>query len=78
RPPNAFMLYRSTKVKEIVASQAAKATHHREKVQQQTVSVIIGQMWQGESADVKDHFSRLANQKKVEHKLENPDYHFRP
>ncbi|CAG8826488.1 20008_t:CDS:2 [Gigaspora margarita] len=42
------------------------------------VSRVASQKWQSESNELKLHFEKLADKKKIEHKLKYPNYEYRP
>lgn len=70
RPPNAFILYRKSKQAEIVSV-------HRG-ISNNDVSRIIGQMWKSENEEVKEEYQRAAETIKIEHRLQYPNYRYRP
>ncbi|KAG1716098.1 hypothetical protein ID866_1070 [Astraeus odoratus] len=69
RPPNAWIIYRSHKVKELPPD-ASRA--------QADVSKIISTMWRQEPDHVKLEYERMADAKKAEHQVKYPDYRFQP
>ncbi|KAG2072273.1 hypothetical protein BDR04DRAFT_417616 [Suillus decipiens] len=73
RPPNAWILYRSDKIK--VLPPAAPGQRSRA---QADVSKLISDMWRNESDAVKLEYERLADAKKAEHQRLYPDYRFQP
>ncbi|KAI8821622.1 uncharacterized protein EV422DRAFT_490216, partial [Fimicolochytrium jonesii] len=42
------------------------------------ISVIIGEMWRGESENVKEHYRRKAEQGRKDHALRYPGYKYTP
>ncbi|OBT99156.1 hypothetical protein VE01_02603 [Pseudogymnoascus verrucosus] len=70
RPPNAFILYR--KDHHQLVKDANPGIHNNE------ISVILGQKWNGESTEVRDHYLALSKQAKRDHLLQYPDYQYRP
>ncbi|RDW77396.1 hypothetical protein BP6252_05449 [Coleophoma cylindrospora] len=70
RPPNAFILYRMDH--HDVVKDANPGIHNNE------ISTIIGAQWNTETADVRDHYQRLADEKKREHLAMYPGYHYTP
>ncbi|OBT64551.1 hypothetical protein VE03_05316 [Pseudogymnoascus sp. 23342-1-I1] len=70
RPPNAFILYR--KDHHQLVKDANPGIHNNQ------ISVILGQKWNGESTEVRDHYLALAKQAKRDHLLQYPDYQYRP
>ncbi|KAF9007999.1 sequence-specific DNA-binding high mobility group box protein, partial [Cyathus striatus] len=70
RPPNAWILFRAVKQKELLES--------RGKEPQAEVSKMISQVWKDAPEDVRAHYERLAEEKKAEHKVQYPGYRFQP
>ncbi|KAJ7287362.1 hypothetical protein C8J57DRAFT_1167430 [Mycena rebaudengoi] len=66
RPPNAWILYRSDKSKEL----GRKA--------QSDVSKEISALWKNERADIRAWYEKRAEEKKLEHQRMYPDYRFQP
>ncbi|SPO30424.1 related to HMG-box transcription factor [Ustilago trichophora] len=80
RPPNAWILYRSQKFREIQQtrdSQSRSGASEKPKSQAE-ISRIISQMWQNESTAVKQEFEALADEKKLAHQRMYPTYRYRP
>ena len=73
RPPNAWIIYRSAKVREMSSENPGQPR----KVQAD-VSREISERWRTESPEVKAHYERLADEKKAEHQLLFPNYRFQP
>ncbi|CAG8908761.1 unnamed protein product [Penicillium egyptiacum] len=70
RPPNCFILYR-------------QANHHLVKnanpgVSNNEISRILGARWNNESPEVREQFTRLADDLKKEHAIKHPDYQYTP
>ncbi|KAL8733627.1 MAG: hypothetical protein Q9166_002037 [cf. Caloplaca sp. 2 TL-2023] len=70
RPPNAFILYRQ---------------HHHPLVKSQNpdlhnnqISIMLGQQWQNETADVKAQFKSMAEDIKKKHLNAHPTYQYQP
>lgn len=73
RPPNAWILYRSDKLRELpppAPNQPRRA--------QADVSKLISHMWKHESEYVRAEYERLADVKKAEHQALYPGYRFQP
>nr|CAG8460806.1 12701_t:CDS:2 [Entrophospora candida] len=68
RPPNAFILYRREKQPEITA--------HYGNITNSKISKILAKMWRNEKDDIKMHWQRLADRKKMEHSQAHPGYVF--
>ncbi|CAE6527267.1 unnamed protein product [Rhizoctonia solani] len=73
RPPNAWILYRSDKLKELATNQAPGP-----RKPQAEISKIISQMWQAEGPETKGMYEARAEEKKAEHAALYPDYKFAP
>ncbi|KAF8684246.1 hypothetical protein RHS04_01666 [Rhizoctonia solani] len=73
RPPNAWILYRSDKLKELATQQTSGP-----RKPQAEISKIISQMWQQEGPDTKGKYETRAEEKKAEHAALYPDYKFAP
>ncbi|KAF6760042.1 hypothetical protein DFP72DRAFT_883018 [Ephemerocybe angulata] len=72
RPPNAWILYRSDKLKEM------PPTERGERRAQSEVSQTISQMWRKEKPEIRSQYERLADEKKAEHAIKYPGYRFQP
>ncbi|GAA5997967.1 hypothetical protein JCM5350_008277 [Sporobolomyces pararoseus] len=71
RAPNAWILYRSARVKELTESgQAPKL--------QSDLSKLVGSMWREESAEVKELYARKASVEAKLHAERNPGYSYKP
>ncbi|EQL36520.1 HMG domain-containing protein, variant 4 [Blastomyces dermatitidis ER-3] len=70
RPPNAFILYRQHHHPLVKASHPG--FHNNE------ISVLLGKRWKAESAETKAHFKSLADEIKVQHAKDHPDYQYAP
>ncbi|OSX66755.1 hypothetical protein POSPLADRAFT_1053371 [Postia placenta MAD-698-R-SB12] len=64
RPPNAWILYRSDKLKQMMQSQLQ---HGHPKKPQSSVSKEVAAMWKAEDPGVRGEYERLADVKKAEH-----------
>ncbi|KAG2113868.1 uncharacterized protein F5147DRAFT_35746 [Suillus discolor] len=73
RPPNAWILYRSDKIKELPPAEPGQRSRA-----QADVSKLVSDMWRKESDAVKLEYERLADAKKAEHQRKYPDYRFQP
>jgi HMG (high mobility group) box len=74
RPPNSWILYRSSKSREIRAQlQSASGTATvSSRDRQAEISRLVSNMWKNESQEVKDHYSALAEEKRVDHRQRYP------
>lgn len=73
RPPNAWILYRSDKLKSLPPEQPGE-----QRRAQADVSKLISELWKRESDAVKLEYERLADAKKAEHQRLYPSYRFQP
>jgi hypothetical protein len=73
RPPNAWILYRSDKLRELPPT--APGIPRRAQAE---VSKLISNMWKTESEDVRTQYERRADAKKAEHQAMYPGYRFQP
>ncbi|CAG8670990.1 34064_t:CDS:1 [Gigaspora margarita] len=69
RPPNSFILYRKYQQSEI--------KKRYKNLTNANISKVVSKMWQNESEKVKFQFEKLADQMKVEHQKNYPDYEYR-
>ncbi|KAK0256619.1 hypothetical protein LTR91_003986 [Friedmanniomyces endolithicus] len=70
RPPNAFIIYRKDWHSTILAQNPG--------VHNNSISVIIGDKWKGESEEVREIYKRKAEDVKRQHELNHPDYQYQP
>ncbi|KAK5679274.1 hypothetical protein LTS10_008089 [Elasticomyces elasticus] len=70
RPPNAFIIYRKDWHSTIVAQNPG--------VHNNAISVIIDDMWRGESEEVRDAYKQKAAHAKALHELNHPEYQYQP
>ncbi|TFK25502.1 hypothetical protein FA15DRAFT_755736 [Coprinopsis marcescibilis] len=73
RPPNAWILYRSDKLKQL--PEPAKGEPKRA---QADVSRLISTMWRNESDATRAYYEQLADLRKAEHSLMYPGYRYVP
>ncbi|QRV96613.1 HMG (high mobility group) box protein [Ceratobasidium sp. AG-Ba] len=73
RPPNAWILYRSDKLRELASNQPPGP-----RKPQAEISKIISQMWSSEGPETKGRYEARAEEKKAEHAALYPDYKFAP
>lgn len=85
RPPNAWILYRSTKLAEWKSKNPELYTKgHRTEADrgnrptQASMSKHIADLWKEEPQEVKEHFHKEAMMRSVQHAIENPGYRFNP
>ena len=80
RPPNAFILYRSSKMRELKEkrSQPDVGTGLDKLDYQRKLSGIIGELWRNETDDIKNIFYQKAKQAAKEHAERYPEYRFKP
>lgn len=70
KPPNAFILYRQQKHRQLKAQNPSLANN--------TISQQVGHMWRNEHQSVRDTFIQLSLDAKRKHAQENPDYQYQP
>ncbi|KAF9230518.1 hypothetical protein BU15DRAFT_83526 [Melanogaster broomeanus] len=70
RPPNAWILYRSDRLKDLPPSKERRA--------QADVSKLISDLWKNEKEEVKLEYERMADARKAEHQRMYPSYRFQP
>ncbi|KAF8659216.1 hypothetical protein AX16_001877 [Volvariella volvacea WC 439] len=73
RPPNAWILYRADKMREIPKPQPGEP-----RLVQADISRLISRMWKEESDETRAEYERRADAKKAEHAIRYPDYRFQP
>ncbi|KAK9470983.1 uncharacterized protein V1510DRAFT_238114 [Dipodascopsis tothii] len=76
RPLNSFMLYR--RVQTYLFHVVNPDDTEFEKVNHQSVSIVIGQFWKTENSRVKDAFANLSKIESTLHRSLHPDYKYRP
>jgi len=69
RPPNAWILYRSHKLRELPPVKGRA---------QADVSKLISDLWKKEEDSVRLNYERMADQRKAEHQQMYPHYRFQP
>lgn len=72
RPPNAWILYRSDKLKSLPPVQPGVRRAQAE------VSRMLSDMWKEEGEETRSYYERLADEKKAEHSIKYPGYRFQP
>jgi hypothetical protein len=73
RPPNAWILYRSDKLRQLPPIEPGNPRRA-----QAEVSKMISSMWKNESDTVRAEYERRADAKKAEHQHMYPGYRFQP
>ncbi|KAI5480876.1 hypothetical protein MNV49_006685 [Pseudohyphozyma bogoriensis] len=73
RPQNAWILYRSEKIKLMKEENSAPS-----KIRQSQYSQLIGHMWRNETPEVRARFEKLAEESKIAHALKYPNYQYAP
>ncbi|KAF8520375.1 hypothetical protein BU17DRAFT_65397 [Hysterangium stoloniferum] len=73
RPPNAWILYRSDKLKALPSPEPGMP-----RKPQADISKIISSMWRMESTAVRSEYEHLSEVKKAEHHTKYPHYRFQP
>ncbi|KAL5625086.1 hypothetical protein BROUX41_005146 [Berkeleyomyces rouxiae] len=70
RPRNAFILYRQRHQADIAAQNPGLSNPE--------LSKIIGGLWKDESEEVRDQWKNLAEEEKLRHQRQYPDYRYQP
>ncbi|KAF6230342.1 hypothetical protein HO133_004682 [Letharia lupina] len=70
RPRNAFILYRQHHQQAVVAQNPGLANPE--------ISKIIGDHWRNSSTENRDHWKLLAEEEKLRHQKQYPDYRYQP
>ncbi|KAF8629200.1 hypothetical protein AX17_005785 [Amanita inopinata Kibby_2008] len=73
RPPNAWILYRSEKIRSLPPLLPGEPRRA-----QADVSRMISEMWKSETEEERCRYERMAEQKKAEHQQKYPGYRFQP
>ncbi|KXJ86683.1 hypothetical protein Micbo1qcDRAFT_218863 [Microdochium bolleyi] len=70
RPRNAFILYRQHHQASVAANNPGLANPE--------ISKLIGEQWREQPDDVKESWKRLAEEEKIRHQQQYPDYRYQP
>ncbi|WYZ37368.1 hypothetical protein EsH8_II_000874 [Colletotrichum jinshuiense] len=70
RPRNAFILYRQHHQAQVIA--------HHPGLSNPEISKIIGEQWRVQAEDVKESWKKLAEEEKIRHQRQYPDYRYQP
>ncbi|KAJ1325073.1 HMG box factor [Microdochium nivale] len=70
RPRNAFILYRQHHQANVASNNPGLANPE--------ISKLIGEQWRDQADDVKDSWKRLAEEEKIRHQQQYPDYRYQP
>ncbi|CAG8474964.1 7712_t:CDS:1 [Funneliformis mosseae] len=70
RPPNAFILYRKAKQPTIVKE--------RGQISNNEISKILATLWKNEPEEIRLHWRKIADRKKMEHMQAHPGYIYQP
>ncbi|OLN92027.1 Repressor of filamentous growth 1 [Colletotrichum chlorophyti] len=70
RPRNAFILYRQHHQAQVIAQHPGLSNPE--------ISKIIGEQWRVQSEDVKESWKKLAEEEKIRHQRQYPDYRYQP
>ncbi|KAI9068377.1 HMG-box, partial [Trametes sanguinea] len=74
RPPNAWILYRTAKLKEM----KAEAKDGELPMKQADISRIVGEMWKTERGPIRKQFEKAAAIAKEKHAKKYPHYKYKP
>ncbi|KZT43680.1 hypothetical protein SISSUDRAFT_1116346 [Sistotremastrum suecicum HHB10207 ss-3] len=79
RPRNPFIIYRNQVQAEVTSRyQNASGAPPGKKPTMAVISKVIAAQWQNESAEVRAHFTALAQEEKRLHNENHPEYKYRP
>ncbi|KAL9103582.1 MAG: hypothetical protein Q9163_001384 [Psora crenata] len=70
RPRNAFILYRQHHQASVIAQHPGLANPE--------ISKVIGDHWRASPSEVKEHWKLLAEEEKIRHQRQYPDYRYQP
>ncbi|KAI1100278.1 hypothetical protein F4804DRAFT_49983 [Jackrogersella minutella] len=70
RPRNAFILYRQHYQGQVAARHPGLANPE--------ISKLIGEQWREQPEDIKNNWKRLAEEEKIRHQRQYPDYRYQP
>ncbi|TDZ23157.1 Repressor of filamentous growth 1 [Colletotrichum orbiculare MAFF 240422] len=70
RPRNAFILYRQHHQAQVIAQHPGLSNPE--------ISKIIGEQWRIQPEDVKESWKKLAEEEKIRHQRQYPDYRYQP
>ncbi|CAI2162759.1 12467_t:CDS:1 [Funneliformis geosporum] len=70
RPPNAFILYRKAK-QPMITKEVGQISNN-------DISKILANLWKNEPEEIKLHWRKIADRKKMEHMQANPGYIYQP
>ncbi|KAG8531078.1 uncharacterized protein KY384_004435 [Bacidia gigantensis] len=70
RPRNAFILYRQHHQASVVAQNPGLANPE--------ISKVIGDHWRAAAPEIKEHWKLLAEEEKIRHQKQYPDYRYQP
>ena len=74
RPANAWILYRSAKMKVLKDPQSSGQPRRT----QADISKLIAEMWKNETPEVRQFYEAMSDMKKAEHLAQYPTYRFQP
>jgi len=75
RPRNAFIIFRCHYTQKYLASGGSERTSETEKT---SLSKRAGDAWKNAKPETKRYYRRLADEERTRHRIEHPDYRFRP
>ncbi|KAL9039281.1 MAG: hypothetical protein Q9214_004941 [Letrouitia sp. 1 TL-2023] len=70
RPRNAFILYRQHHQAHVVAQNPGLSNPE--------ISKVIGEHWRSSSPEIQNHWKKLAEEEKLRHQRQYPDYRYQP
>ena len=75
RPRNAFIIYRCEFTKNYLANGGSERACETEK---KSLSKRAGEAWKNEKPETKRYYGKLADEERACHRINHPDYRFRP
>ena len=75
RPRNAFIIYRCDFTHKYLANGGSERASDMEK---RSLSKRAGEAWKNEKPETKRYYKELADEERARHRIDHPDYRFRP
>lgn len=75
RPRNAFIIFRCDFTQKYLANGGSERASDIEKV---SLSKRAGEAWKNETPETKRYYKKLADDERARHRIDHPDYRFRP
>lgn len=75
RPRNSFIIYRCDFSHNYLANGGSERASETEKI---SLSKKAGEAWRNEKPETRRHYKKLAEEERAQHRIDHPDYRFRP